>query len=124
MAATNVAFNINTLAFLPMVGLGVAVSTLVGQYLGKDDPVTAERATWSAVHLSLVYMGLIAASYVLTPGLYLAPYEVRAAPETFEPIRAYTVVLLRFVAAYSLLDGLYIVFSAAVKGAGDTRFVM
>tara|TARA_Y100000588_G_scaffold356316_2_gene412528 strand:+ start:5029 stop:6462 length:1434 start_codon:yes stop_codon:yes gene_type:complete len=124
LAATNVAFNINTLAFLPMVGLGVAVSTLVGQYLGKDDPATAERSTWSAVHLSLVYMGLIAASYVLTPWLYLAPYEVNAAPGTFEPIRAYSVVLLRFVAAYSLLDGLYIVFSAAVKGAGDTRFVM
>ena len=33
-------------------------------------------------------------------------------------------VLLRFVALYSLFDTLNIVFSAALRGAGDTRFVM
>ena len=32
--------------------------------------------------------------------------------------------LLRFVAFYSLFDTANIVFSSAVKGAGDTRFVM
>lgn len=124
LASTSVAFNINTLAFLPMVGLGVAVSTLVGQYLGKEDPALAERATWSAVHISVTYMVVIAASYLSLYDLFLAPYEVHVDPAEFAPIRAYTIVLLRFVAAYCLLDGLYIVFSAAVKGAGDTRFVM
>jgi MATE family multidrug resistance protein len=33
-------------------------------------------------------------------------------------------VLLRFVAAYCLFDAMNVVFSSAVKGAGDTRFVM
>ena len=124
LAATNVAFNINTLAFMPMLGLGGAVSTLVGQYLGRDDPEKAERATWSAVHISMTYMCTIAAAYVLIPRIFLAPYELYAEPDLFEPVAAYTIVLLRFVALYSMLDGVYIVFSAAVKGAGDTRFVM
>jgi MATE family multidrug resistance protein len=35
-----------------------------------------------------------------------------------------TVVLLRFVAAYCLFDAMNVIFSAAIKGAGDTRFVM
>ncbi|MDP6175365.1 MAG: MATE family efflux transporter, partial [Rhodospirillales bacterium] len=47
LAATNLAFNINTLAFVPMLGLGIAVSTLVGQYLGRDNPDLAEQCTWS-----------------------------------------------------------------------------
>ena len=34
------------------------------------------------------------------------------------------VILLRFVAVYTLVDGLAIVYSGAIKGAGDTRFVM
>ena len=33
-------------------------------------------------------------------------------------------VLLRFVAVYCLFDALNMVFSAALKGAGDTRFIM
>jgi MATE family multidrug resistance protein len=32
-------------------------------------------------------------------------------------------VLLRFVAVYTLFDGINLVFSFALKGAGDTRFV-
>ncbi len=124
LAATSVTFNINTLAFLPMMGLGIAVSTLVGQYLGKDRVDLAERSTWSAVHLSLAYMLVMAAGYVFTPGFFLRPYISGADPETFEKVWEISVVLLRFVAFYCVFDALYIVFSAGVKGAGDTRFVM
>ena len=31
LAATNLAFNINSLAFMPLIGCGIAVSTMVGQ---------------------------------------------------------------------------------------------
>ena len=124
LAATSVTFNINTLAFLPMMGMGIAVSTLVGQYLGKNRADLAERSTWSAVHLSLGYMLVMAAGYVFAPGLFLKPYISGADPEAFEQVWDMTVVLLRFVAVYCIFDALYIVFSAGVKGAGDTRFVM
>ena len=50
LAATNLAFNINTLAFLPMLGLGIAVSTLVGRYLGQNRAELAERSTYSALY--------------------------------------------------------------------------
>jgi MATE family multidrug resistance protein len=57
LAAANLAFNINLLAFVPMLGLGIGVSTLVGQYLGKDKPGVAERSATSAFQISLLYMG-------------------------------------------------------------------
>ena len=124
LAATNLAFNINTLAFIPMLGLGVAVSTLVGQYLGKDAPEIAERSTWSAVHICMLYMGTMAFLYLAIPHLFLAPFKTAANASEIAPVIALAIVLLRFVAIYSIFDGVYIVFSAAVKGAGDTRFVM
>ncbi len=124
LAATSVTFNVNTLAFLPMMGLGIAVSTLVGQYIGKDRVDLAERSTWSAMHLSLAYMLAMAAGYVFLPGLFLRPYISGADPESFEQVWELSVVLLRFVAFYCVFDAIYIVFSAGVKGAGDTRFVM
>ena len=45
-------------------------------------------------------------------------------PEEFATIRALTVILLRFVAVYCLFDALQIVFVGAIKGAGDTWFVL
>jgi MATE family multidrug resistance protein len=33
-------------------------------------------------------------------------------------------MLLRFVAVYSIFDAMNIIFCSAIKGAGDTRFVM
>ncbi len=124
LAATTIAFNINTLAFMPMIGCGIAVSVLVGQYLGEDRPDLAERSAYSGFRVTMLYMGTIAAAYVLAPDLFLAPFAARADAASFAAIGATVRVLLRFVALYSIFDTMTIIFSSAVKGAGDTRFVM
>ena len=124
LAATNIAFNINTLAFMPMMGLGMAVTILVGQHLGRENPPLAERCVVSGLRITVLYMGVVALLYVLAPGMFLAPYALWADAGSFDEIRSLATVLLRFVALYSLFDVLSIVYAAALKGAGDTRFVM
>jgi MATE family multidrug resistance protein len=124
LAATNIAFNINTLAFMPMIGCGIAISVLVGQYLGAENSDVAQVAVYSGFHLTFVYMASIAAAYVLLPDLFVAPFAHQADPERFAEIYGYSVVLLRFVAVYCLFDTMNIIFCSAIKGAGDTRYVM
>ncbi len=124
LAATNIAINVNSVAFLPMIGLGMAISILVGQHLGDNNPDLAARSVWHGFHITIGYMGLVASLYLFLPGLFLAPYAAGADPGSFTAIRETTVVLLRFVAFYSLFDAMNIVFSYAIKGAGDTTFVM
>jgi MATE family multidrug resistance protein len=123
LAASNVAFNINTLAFMPMIGIGIGVSILVGQALGRDDPAAARRSTWSGFHITFGYMAAIALGYALMPALFILPYARNAEPESFRAIGETAKVLLRFVAAYSLFDTMNIIFASALKGAGDTRFI-
>lgn len=124
LAASNVAFNINTLAFLPMVGLGIAISVMVGQYQGEGNSKQAERSVYSGAHICFVYMTLIAVTYIAFPGIYLSAFSAQADAASFEPIRRLAVIILRFVAIYTVFDTLNIVFASALKGAGDTRFVM
>ncbi len=124
LAATNIAFNINTLAFMPMIGFGIAVSIMVGQYLGKNDPELAEYSAYSGFHLTLIYMGIISLLYLFTPDIFLIPFAAQADPGEFEAIRNLARILLRFVALYCVFDTLNIIFASAIKGAGDTRFVM
>ena len=124
LAATNIAFNINTLAFMPMIGCGIAISVLVGQYLGANKPELAQASTYSGFHMAFVYMVSIALAYVSLPDMFVTPFAHKADPQSFAEIYSFSVVLLRFVAVYCIFDTMNIIFCSAIKGAGDTRFVM
>ncbi len=129
--ATTMAFNISSLAFMPVWGMSLATSILVGQHLGEDRDDLAARATWTTLGLSLGYMGIISLLYVFTPDLFLYGFYasessagVAAVSVENDPVYALAVSLLRFVAAYNLLDASLMVFAGAIKGAGDMRFVL
>jgi multidrug resistance protein, MATE family len=124
LAATNLAFNVNTIAFMPMIGIGITVSVLVGQALGKGDPARARYSVRSAFDLTFLYMGAVAILFFLFPHAFLSPFAAASNPQSFRSIERISSVLLRFVAIYTLFDALNIIFSSAIKGAGDTRFVM
>ncbi|HUX19679.1 MAG TPA: MATE family efflux transporter [Spirochaetia bacterium] len=124
LAATNIALSVNMLAFMPVIGLGIAVSILVGQHIGDHSIGLAEYSVYSGVHLALAYMVCIAAAYLFLPHLFLLPYTMNAAPGEYDSIAATTRVLLRFVALYSIFDALNLTFGSGIKGAGDTRFVV
>ncbi len=124
MAATSLAFNINSLAFMPLIGGGIALSTMVGQRLGRDAPEEAEFCTWSGFHLALAYMGTMALGYVLVPDWFLVPFGARTHAADFIQARDLAVKLLRIVAIYCVFDACYIMFTSALKGAGDTRYIM
>jgi len=124
LAATNLAFQVNSVVFVPMIGFAIATSTLVGQRLGQEQPQLAARTTWSAFQMTFVYMVSIAVFYVLTPRLFIVPFGAKADPAQFADVQAQAIIMLRFVALYSIFDGANLIFSAALKGAGDTLFVM
>ena len=124
LAASGITFNLNMIVFMPMLGLGVAVSSVVGRYLGAGRADLAERATWSAFWMSLVYMVACSALYLLAPRALLVPYAAGADPATFAEVGRISVVLLRFVAVYSLFDMMNVIFAAGLKGAGDTVYPM
>lgn len=124
LAASNITFNINTLAFMPLVGLGIAVSVKVGQYLGQNRPDLAQKSVYSAFQLCFLYIIPIVASYLIFPDLYLSAFAAKAAPGSFDEIRKVTLTLLRFVAAFSVFDIVNIVFSNGIRGAGDTKYIM
>ncbi len=125
LAATNIALTIDMLAFMPVIGISIATSTLVGQSMGRKEPGVAEKTTYSALVMALVYAGIMAMIFVLFPGPLFRIFRARGPQmQDFAAILHYGRYLLIMVAIYSLFDALGIVFSAGLKGAGDTRFVM
>jgi multidrug resistance protein, MATE family len=124
LAASGIAFNLNMIVFMPMVGLAIAVSSLVGRYLGADRPELAERAVGSALGMALAYMAACGLLYVLGAPFLLAPYAAGADPATWPRIAEVSTVLLRFVAVYSIFDMMNLIHAAGLRGAGDTVYPM
>lgn len=144
LAATNLAFNLNSMVFIPLFGLGTAVLTLVGRRIGEQRPDLAVRSTRLAFGLATAYIFVFGVLYVGMPKVLLAPYfrhasevvvevgatgeelvesgEQAAPPEDFDKLERRVVVLLRFVALYSFFDAMAVIFGSAVRGAGDVRF--
>jgi MATE family multidrug resistance protein len=124
LAASGIAFNLNMIVFMPMVGLAIAVSSLVGRYLGAERPEVAERAVRSALAMSFVYMAACGLLYVLGAPMLLAPYGAGADPATWPRIAEVATVLLRFVAVYSIFDTMNLIHAGGLRGAGDTVYPM
>ena len=124
--ATTLAFSISTLAFMPIFGFGIAGSVLVGQHLGEDRDDLASRATWTTFQIAGGYIMTLSFFYIFTPQVFLYGFfdeqKVQEGVD-LDAIRTMAANLLCFVAAYNLFDAMLHVFSSALKGAGDTRFI-
>ncbi|MFL5330412.1 MAG: MATE family efflux transporter [Gemmataceae bacterium] len=119
LAASNMAFTLNMVAFLPTIGIGQAVEVLVGRHLGENRSDLAANRTWIGFGLGWTFMVCFAAVIVFVPDIALAPFATTENQSELSITR----VILRFIAFYSLFDSANVIFSNALRGAGDTKFV-
>lgn len=124
MAATTLALGLNVLAFVPMIGLGIGIGVVVGQRLTEERLDLARRSVTSAIGITVLYTASFAALLWFKPDWMIALYSWGTPSERFDAMRPMLIPLLKIVAVYCILDGLQVVFVGAIKGAGDTLFVL
>ena len=109
------------LAFMPAVGLSIAVTAQVGKCMGMKRPDLAVRRAWLGVSLTMAYMGVCALGFVLfrheAIGLFIDP--TTAPEQRAELIRIGSEVMIA-AAVFQLFDALGITLIGALRGAGDT----
>lgn len=123
LTASTIAFTLNLPAYLPTMGIGQAVGVVVGQHLGEGRPDLAARGVWNGLWLALVFVAAIALFYVLIPDVLVAIFQEKEGGEHWEAVARLAATLLTFVAIYVLFDAATLVFSNALRGAGDVVFV-
>lgn len=125
LAASNMAFTMSLGIYLPFMGLCLGVSVLAGQAMGAGAPDRAVRTVGSALRLGSVGMGGAVLVLALMPEWLLSWFRTYGMSDAdFAAIVAVGVPLLRFVALFSLGDAVVQVYFSALKGAGDTGFVL
>jgi len=124
LAASNIVLSIELLSFLPMVGMSIATATLVGEYMGSGRQDLAQRSVYSALKLAMAYSLFFSILFLAVPERFLEFFGSEAYHGAFRDIVDLGIVLLRIVAIYTLFNNMFIIFSGALNGAGDTRFAM
>jgi multidrug resistance protein, MATE family len=114
MAANAFMLRYMVVSFLPAYGLSVAVTALVGRYIGRGRPDLAEDRAHLGVAVTLVYV-LACGTLFITARHPL----IRLFSHDPDVIRIGAIYLI-IAAVYEVSDALYILYSGALRGAGDT----
>jgi len=118
LAAANVLLNLTLFALLPGMALGLSAATLVGQALGRGDPVDAKQWAWDVLHVALILLGVLGIPMIVFPDLMLSVFLHD--PVTMELARA----PMQLIGATMMVEAAGIVLMNALLGAGDVHRVM
>ncbi|MFV8754654.1 MATE family efflux transporter [Nannocystaceae bacterium ST9] len=119
MAANQALITLESICFLAAEGFGVAAATVVGQYLGREDPAGSRRGGWLAASSCAGVLGVL--------GLVIwasAPWTVWAfVPEGQSDTAMIAIVLVTMpmLVLSQPVMGAAMVLGHALRGAGDTR---
>jgi multidrug resistance protein, MATE family len=117
-AAHAIAMRVTSLSYMAGYGLCVAVTTLVGQYLGAHNRAAARRSMVSCLVLVIGLMGSLGL------GFFIGRYPLMRLFTYDEAVIALGVHVLLWVALLQVFDGINLIAMGVLRGAGNTRWPM
>lgn len=117
-ATFRILINIESISFMPAVGLSIASATLVGKALGEKDPDKAMATGYISGYLSIAWGIFIGSIFLIFPETFL---KIFTTDSTIIEKGTFAILLAGF--NQPLLNYI-IVQNGTLKGAGDTRTVM
>jgi MATE family multidrug resistance protein len=125
LAISNIAFSIQSIAFMPAIGFSMGLSTLVGQSLGRNDVDASLQYTKQTIFILLSYTLLLGLLFVFVPHWMLDLFLISGKGGTsYQDLLNKGIVVMRIMALFISFDAMYFTFVGVLKGAGDTRFIM
>jgi len=121
-AAATIVFNWDILSFIPMIGLHVAVISLIGRFVGARDMARANEVMTAAFSIALTYSAVLAVVYITCR---FPLVEVFAPPSgDFSAVRELAPFMMIGLSTYVMADAIILVSGGVLRGAGDTRWLM
>lgn len=122
--ATTIMFNWDLVSFIPLLGVEIAVTSLVGRYMGAGRPQVAHRAALSGIRTGIFYSIIILLLFVLIPEALVRVFQPRVTDAVFEESVPLAVSMIKIAALYVLSEAVMVALVGALRGAGDTLFTM
>ena len=122
--ASTIMFSWDLATFIPLLGIEIAVTSLVGRYMGAGDPETAHKEAMSGIKTGIFYSAVVLVLFVSIPeslALVFRPGDDNLVFDEALPIAA---SMIRIASLYVLAEAMMVALVGALRGAGDTHWTM
>ncbi len=121
-ATTQIIMMLTSAAYLPVVGLGKAGTTLVGQSMGAGDPQWARRLGNRIILLAVIYMAVAGLVIGFGGEFFIRAFlDADTDAATVAAALQLGATIAWIAAAYQIFDGIHLGSIFCLRGAGDTR---
>ncbi|MFC1763173.1 MATE family efflux transporter [Planctomycetota bacterium] len=117
LAATSAVYSCTTVSFMPVIGLGIALTATVGKSIGRQRMDIAIKQTRLCMRLSVAFMGLVGLCFWIFRSSIVGVWGLGP---TASAIGA---KLLIYAAIFQVFDAAVITYSGLLRGAGDTLWL-
>jgi MATE family multidrug resistance protein len=124
LAASNIMASIYNIAYMPLLGAGIATSVMVGKYLGENKASSAQLSLSSSLHISYIYVIFLVIIINAFPDFFLSPFAVGSQTVFMEAVKPIAKSLLVILSIFFVFDTGSVILSSVLRGAGDTAYVM
>ncbi len=115
LAAHQIVGNLNGIAFMIPMALGMATTIRVGFHVGANDYVQARIAAYVALRAAALFAGIVGMLLLIARGYVVSLFSTDPA------VTALAASVVIFVAAYQLVDDTQVVAIGALRGYKDTQ---
>ena len=122
--ASTIMFNWDLVSFIPLLGIEIAVTSLVGRYMGAGNPDSAQRAAYSGIRIGIFYSIIILVLFLFSTHTLVYLFHPDKASAVFLSAVPIAVNMIRIAALYVLVEAVLVAVVGALRGAGDTHFTM
>ncbi|KXS49873.1 putative efflux protein, MATE family [Halanaerobium congolense] len=117
-ASFRILLNIESLSFMPAIGIAIAATTLVGKHLGENNAEESLKSGLTAAVMGAIIGTTLALVYLIFPVFALKIFTTEIG------VINYSVPILKIVALNQALLAFVIIMVGALRGAGDTKGAM
>ena len=121
-ASAAIVFNWDIVSFVPMIGLNVAIISLVGRFIGAENMTGLSEVIKAGFVMGLGYSAILAVTFLVfrvpLVGLFV---EAGSDVENIMLLGGFMMVGL---ATYVMADAIILISGGVLRGAGDTRWLM
>ncbi len=121
-AAMAIVFNWDMLSFIPMIGLNIGVMSLIGRFVGAGNMERANQVISSGFIAALGYSGLLAILFLVFRESLVGMFDTHDG--NFAAIKELASHMMIGLSTYMLADATILIAGGALRGAGDTRWIM
>ncbi len=122
--AATIMFNWDMVSFVPLIGLEIAATSLVGRYVGAGDFPSAERTTHSGIKIGWVFSIVVMVAFFCIPEKLVNIFRPDPVDAVFLEAFPIAVAMIRIATIYIMIEAVLVVYAGALRGAGDTFWTM